>query len=210
MGNREKIAIAGLVFLYYLQKGDLYKESSNQLLSNLKSFQDKKITTPEQLTEFINTITDGSKRFLSDLIHNSELSDTKGIQSFTNLIPSIITLYSVLIPSIVKNKPKASEIVGTTIPMPGDVVSFLKLYFLSLFDSELYNEIMIFIKHLNPSISAQNTIDNIHKYIKDNNIKSEILTLLLPDQSTIDSSVTLDLGIKISLLNQINSIVPPS
>lgn len=210
MGNREKIAIAGLVFLYYLQKGDLYKESSNQLLSNLKSLQDKKITTSEQLTEFVNSITDSSKQLLTELIRNSELSDTKGIQSFTNLIPSIMALYSILIPSIVKNKPKGLEIIGTSIPMPGDIVSFLKIYFLSLFDTDLYNEIMIFVKHLNPSSSTQNTIDNINKYIKDNNIKSEILTLLLPDESTIGSSVTLDLGIKISLINQINSIVPPS
>jgi hypothetical protein len=90
--------------------------------------------------------------------------------------------------------------------MPGDVVSFLKIMFLSMFDDELYKEVEIFTQY-STSVDPKNTIYAINKIMKDRNLKPVILELLLPPSGTIGSSTTETLDKKLQIIKGVQSII---
>ena len=209
--NRELIGIAGLVFLHYLQEYSFHKETGNTIVKFVNTFQEKTPTDITSLIQLYNDVSDPiAKQMANELLKVCIAADSKRLDRFNKMSPSITGLYQLLTNNIVSQKTSGKDISGTFITHPGDIVSFLKILFLSLFDDELYTEIEIFIKSIRPNYTPKDTIYLINKTIADNNIKPIILNMLIPQDKQFGSIVTQDLPKKIGLIQQILQLVPPS
>jgi hypothetical protein len=205
--NRQKIGIAGLLFLHTLQETPFYKETGNTITKVVKSFADTKPDTLEKIKAIYDGVSDPiAKNILKELLRVLIAGDTKRLVEFNFMSITIHTLYDLLTKTIVPNKTSGKEITGTLIPMPGDVVSFLKIMFLSMFDDELYKEVEIFTQY-STSVDPKNTIYAINKIMKDRNLKPVILELLLPPSGTIGSSTTETLDKKLQIIKGVQSII---
>jgi hypothetical protein len=208
--NREKIGLAGLLFLHFLQETPFHKETGNTITKFVKTFQDTKPSSPQQIMTLYQSVNDPiAKSMAHELIRVMIAGDTRRLSQFVFLANTITTLYDFLTKTIVPTKSGSKDASGTMIPMPGDIISFIKILFLSLFDDELYREVEIFIKSVRPNYSIKNTIDVVKKTITDQRLKPQILHMLIPNETSIRSEVTLDLDKKIALIQQILSIIPP-
>lgn len=210
IGNRERIGLAGLIFLHFLQTGTLYKDSANQIISFIKFFKDKTPNTLDEVKAVYTTITDSTaKEVAKELLRVLIVNDPQDLLKFNFISGSVFNLYTLLTKYVIQQKTSGKEISGTDLSFPGDIVSFLKILFLSLFDDDLYRELEVFIQAIRPSYSTKNTIDVVRKVINDRRMKPVILNLLLPDESTISSTVTLDLDKKIQMIQQVLNTIPP-
>ena len=208
ISNQEKLSVSGLLFLHYIQKSLLYKEEVSQLLQFLKNFHTKKPDNSTTIRELFDQIkNNSSKELCAQLLKIMNVSDSRDLKRFINLIPSIINLYNELNRAIVKNRPRANEITGTYIPKPGDIISFLKILFLSRFQEDIFKELLIFVNTLNPGYTVQNISEIITRKFDSLQIQPEIMPLLLPKKDSIGSAVTLDLDKKIYVIKNIVNII---
>jgi len=210
--NREKIGLAGLLFLHFLQETPFYKETGNSITKMVKEFTEKKPSTREDIKGIYNSVSDTTaKNMAKELIRLLIAGDSKRLVEFNFIANTIYNLYDLFTKSIVPVKSSAKEITGTMIPMPGDIVSFLKIMMLSMYDDEVNKEIEIFLKYTT-SVDPNATVRGIKKYIQDQRLSPIILDTLLPNQSTIGAGVTENLDKKLQIIQGIQGIigsVPP-
>lgn len=205
--NREKIGLAGLLFLHFLQETPFYKETGNSITNTLKDFTENKPSTIEDIKELYDNISDPiAKNMAKELIRLLIAGDSKKLIEFNFIANTIYILYDLFTKSIVPVKSSSKEVMGTMIPMPGDIVSFLKIMLLSLYDDEVYKEIEIFLKYVT-SVDPNITIRGIKKIIQDQRLSPIILETLLPNQSTIGAGVTENLDKKIRIIQEIRDII---
>lgn len=205
--NREKIGIAGLLFLHFLQETPFYKETGNSIAKMVQEFTEKKPSTIEDIKGIYNSISDPTaKNMAKELIRLLIAGDSKRLVEFNFIANTIYNLYDLFTKSIVPIKSSAKEITGTMIPMPGDIVSFLKIMMLSMYDDEVNKEIEIFLKYTT-SIDPNATVRGIKKYIQDQRLSPIILDTLLPNQSTIGAGVTENLDKKLQIIQGIQEII---
>ena len=210
--NREKIGLAGLLFLHFLQESPFYKDTGNSITKMVKGFTDQKPSTIADIKKIYESVNDPiAKNMAKELLRLLIAGDSKKLIEFNFIANTIYNLYDLLTKSIVPNKSSTREITGTIIPMPGDIVSFLKIMMLSMFDDEVYREIEIFLKYTT-TVDPNNTIRGIKKFIKDQRLTPIILNTLIPNESTIGAGVTENLDKKIKIIQGIQGIigsVPP-
>lgn len=210
--NREKIGLAGLLFLHFLQESPFYKDTGNSITKMVKGFTDQKPSTIADIKKIYESVNDPiAKNMAKELLRLLIAGDSKKLIEFNFIANTIYNLYDLLTKSIVPNKSSTKEITGTIIPMPGDVASFLKIMMLSMFDDEVYREIEIFLKYTT-TVDPNNTIRGIKKFIKDQRLTPIILDTLIPNESTIGAGVTENLDKKIKIIQGIQGIigsVPP-
>jgi hypothetical protein len=210
--NREKIGLAGLLFLHFLQESPFYKDTGNSITKMVKDFTDQKPSTIADIKKIYESVNDPiAKNMAKELLRLLIAGDSKKLIEFNFIANTIYNLYDLLTKSIVPNKSSTREITGTIIPMPGDIVSFLKIIMLSMFDDEVYREIEIFLKYTT-TVDPNNTIRGIKKFIKDQRLTPIILNTLIPNESTIGAGVTENLDKKIKIIQGIQGIigsVPP-
>lgn len=205
--NREKIGLAGLLFLHFLQETPFYKETGNSITNTLKDFTENKPSTIEDIKKLYDDISDPiAKNMAKELIRLLIAGDSKKLIEFNFIANTIYILYDLFTKSIVPVKSSSKEVMGTMIPMPGDIVSFLKIMLLSLYDDEVYKEIEIFLKYVT-SVDPNITIRSIKKIIQDQRLSPIILETLLPNQSTIGAGVTENLDKKIRIIQEIRDII---
>lgn len=209
--HRERIGLAGLLFLHYLQETSFHKDTANTITKFVNSFHDIQPTTPQAIVNIVKDVKDPiAYKMATELIKTLIAGDTKRLADFNTISPSIHGLYDTLTQAIVPLKTPGKDITGTLIPMPGDIISFLKILFLSLFDNDLYTEIEVFIKSIRPSYTPRDTIAFVNKYIADRRITPHILNMLVPEEKMIGSVSTQNLDIKIKIIQNIIQLIPPS
>lgn len=211
--NRQKVGIAGLIFLHSLQESPFYKETGNSIVKVLKDFTEQKPATISDIkTNIWKTIEDSiAKKMTKELIELLIAGDSEKLKEFNFIANTIYNLYDLFNKTIVPNKTSTKEFTGTVIPMPGDIISFLKIMMLSMFDDEVYREIEIFLKYTT-TVDPNNTIRGVKKYIQDQRLTPIILKDLLPNESTIGAGVTENIDKKMSIIQGIQRIigsVPP-
>lgn len=212
--NREKIGLSGLIFLHFLQESPFYKDTGNSITKMVKDFTEQKPTTLPDADKIYKTVTDPTARIISGELSRLLIAkDSKKLIEFNSVVNTIYNLYGLFTSSIVPNKSSTKgEITGTTIPMPGDIVSFLKILMLSMFDNEVYREIEKFLKYINVNAAPRETIHVIKRYIRENRVSPIILDTIIPNESTVGSGVTLDLDKKMRIIQGVTNIigsVPP-
>lgn len=200
--------MAGLLFLYFLQNGNFYQEDAAQVINFLRTIVAKKPETAEQIKPFYNEISSGSAQgFIKELLRAMNVVNKSDLRTLILSSSSIINIYNIMSNDILTPKPKAGVSSRATLTNPGDIVTFLKVLFLSVIDKQLYDEIVIFVNAINPRYSTQNTIDVINKYIRDNSLSPVILNLIVPDSSST-GYVTLNIQEKLNTIKRIMSSIP--
>lgn len=205
--NRQKVGIAGLLFLHFLQESPFYKETGNSITKMIRDFHEQGPKTIDEIKGIYDSVSDPTaKTMAKEIIRVLIAGDSKRLVEFNFVANAIHSLYDLLTKSIVPTKTSGKEITGTMIPMPGDIVSFLKILFLSMFDDEMYKEIEIFLKYAT-SVDPKNTIIAIKRIIQERQLKPIILTSLLPSESTLGSSATENLNTKMQVIQAIQGII---
>lgn len=205
--NREKIGIAGLIFLHFLQETPFYKETGNSISKMVKDFSEKKPSTNENIKEIYVSVTDPTAKNISqELIRVLIAGDAKRLVEFNFVANTVYNLYDLFTKTIVPTKTTTKEITGTMIPMSGDIVSFVKIMLLGMFDNDVYRELEVFLKYIT-SVDPRNTIRGIKKYIQDQRLSPVILDSLLPNESTIGSGVTENLDKKLRIIQGVQGIL---
>lgn len=205
--NREKVGIAGLIFLHFLQETPFYKETGKSISKLAKDFSEKKPSTIKNIKELYDSVSDPvAKNITEELIRVLIAGDSKRLVEFNFIANTVYNLYDLFTKTIVPTKTSTKEITGTMIPMPGDIVSFVKIILLSMFDNDVYRELEIFLKYTT-SVDPKNTIRGIKKYIQDQRLTPIILDTLIPNESTIGSGVTENLDKKVRIIQGIQGIL---
>jgi hypothetical protein len=198
------LAMIGLLFLEIFRTKSFYTSSVDGMLSFFQSFQKSKDLTPTSFSSLISQVQDPyAKEFLQQIVRELELQTEKDIQTFLQWSPSIVALLTLFRITIIPTKVSETTITQPSIRKQGDIIPFLQLLFLSVFNETLFNELKLYIKFVN--IDPKETIKKLREYQVKQDIKFEILGDILPPD--VEGTETDVLSTKQNLLAQLIPIV---
>lgn len=205
LGNKTHfLSMVGLLFLDIFRTNSFYTSSVDQMIAFFQLFQKSKDLNPTSFSSLISQIQDQySRDFVQKIVRELEIQNEKDIQTLQQWSSSILSLLTLFRTTIIPTKVSATSITQPQVRKQGDIIPFLQLLFLSIFNETLLNEMKLFIKFIN--INPKETVKKIKEYQRQNDLKFEILDDLLP--TDLEGTETDVLSIKQNLLSQLITIL---
>lgn len=207
VSSNAKIGLAGLILMDYIEKSQIYKQGASQIISFFKqietNYEDFNTDPDKTIKEYISKVTESvASQIIRKIVDGLELKEAN--DQTLHIVKTIHNIFEIIHKTIIPSKTSLSQEKKTALSMPGDIIHFLKVLFMSICLPDTHKEMRIYISSLN--ISTSQTIVNTKTALTRQRMTPIFIDKLIP--SVGSSGTTIDFETKKQIINNIISHIP--